>query len=479
MLLNSELLDDELHGAPARTALRPSLSARFLIVAAGVIMLGMTLLGFWVSSIVERSIVHHAGATIAVYVETLLEPYRAIFKGGLALDEVHVEALDGVLKRRLAATRVRELKIWSRDGLIIYSTDKSRAGKRYPLTANLSSALRGNVEAQYDSQHFALTNPDAVSRERLFEVYIPLRDPGSPSVIAVAEIYESADAVFDDVRNAQIQSALIVATIGASMTAALYLVVRPASRLIEKQQRELTERVNELSSSLYETQELKGRLLQANRKVAEVQERVLQELSAELHDGPIQLVALALLQLDNIAPCPPEPGTAPSPGEPLAVVRERLDEALAEIRALAMGFALPDLANRSLLDALTLSARNHERRTGTKVEIRSEDHIPRLPETVVGALYRFVQEGLTNVFRHAATHGQAVEVECKEDILRVTVADLGPGMAEIIQSHEKLGLRGMRSRIEALGGTFSMASSTNGTRVAAEFGLGQLGVSDG
>ena len=72
MALNSELSADESVDANLRATVRPSLASRFIIVAGGVVSVGMAVLGFWASTIVERSVVSHAAATIAVYVETLL-----------------------------------------------------------------------------------------------------------------------------------------------------------------------------------------------------------------------------------------------------------------------------------------------------------------------------------------------------------------------------------------------------------------------
>jgi signal transduction histidine kinase len=98
---------------------------------------------------------------------------------------------------------------------------------------------------------------------------------------------------------------------------------------------------------------------------------------------------------------------------------------------------------------------------------------------MISALYRFVQEGLNNSFRHAGGQGQAVYVKVDAKALVVEVRDKGQGVPQSSQSHEALGLLGMRSRVEALGGRFSVESSERGMVVTAAFDLRDLEACDG
>jgi signal transduction histidine kinase len=86
-------------------------------------------------------------------------------------------------------------------------------------------------------------------------------------------------------------------------------------------------------------------------------------------------------------------------------------------------------------------------------------------------IYRFVQEGLNNTYRHGAAIGQTVHVVSDGRELTVEVADKGPGF-----SHSNsfggggLGLAGLRARVESLGGKFSLETqSGSGTRLRASF----------
>ena len=84
---------------------------------------------------------------------------------------------------------------------------------------------------------------------------------------------------------------------------------------------------------------------------------------------------------------------------------------------------------------------------------------------------------MNNAFHHAGGQGQRVSAECRQGVLEVQVADTGAGIDKGLQaatgSHRsRLGLVGMRYRVESLGGTFELESAPGqGTRVTARFDL--------
>ena len=86
-------------------------------------------------------------------------------------------------------------------------------------------------------------------------------------------------------------------------------------------------------------------------------------------------------------------------------------------------------------------------------------------------VYRFVQEGLSNAYRHAGGAGQKVECRAKPDTLRIAVSDTGGGFtpdadAGGVSSQGGLGLAGLRDRIESLGARFEIhAAPGRGTRL--------------
>jgi signal transduction histidine kinase len=94
-------------------------------------------------------------------------------------------------------------------------------------------------------------------------------------------------------------------------------------------------------------------------------------------------------------------------------------------------------------------------------------------------IYRLVQEGLNNAYRHGKGIDQFVSVTVKDSRLVLTISDGGPGMdiesgIKTIDT-ERLGLRGMRERVESLGGDFQIANNhkTSGVRLVAELPIDQ------
>src|SRR5690606_32547563 len=130
-------------------------------------------------------------------------------------------------------------------------------------------------------------------------------------------------------------------------------------------------------------------------------ERSLRRLSADLHDGPGQLLAFALLRLDAATAKIP-------PSEDIRSVREALNEAMREVRNLSRGAALPELDRLDAEQVLRQVVQAHEARSGTTVALDVRPPLPGLDQAERIALYRFVQEGLNNATRHGGGVGQAV-----------------------------------------------------------------------
>lgn len=183
----------------------------------------------------------------------------------------------------------------------------------------------------------------------------------------------------------------------------------------------------------------------------------MRRISAELHDGPAQALALASLRLDALM----RRASVPRDDEEARNLRSTLEEALRDVRNLCRGLTLPQLEGRTLAETLEMAISAHERRTETTVEraFGPDGWLSRpLPHPILICVYRFVQEGLMNAFRHAS--GRDVGVSCggPEDRLSVTISDSGPGF-DPEAPRDGLGLSGLRERVQSIGGDFEIESS--------------------
>jgi signal transduction histidine kinase len=448
-----------------------SLAARFTIVATIVVGISMALLGRWVATRIETSVITNTATAAALYMDRFVEPHVQDLATGEVLGAQARDALSRLVKTKVFQQHVIGVKIWRPDGTIVYSNFESLIGKRFPVSKALAKALAGTVAPEFNH----LGNEESLGEHALgvplLEIYSPIRQTNTPRIIAVAEFYQLADSLARQLESARLEGFLMVGGLSLLMLAALIGIVRQGSRTIANQQIALNGRISDLSKSLALNQDLRERLADANRRATESGERFLRRVSAELHDGPVQLIGLALLRLDGIGAAARAKDGNPVADDTLEIVRGALKDALGEIRGLSHGLALPELENQSFLEALDLAIANHERRSGTSVNVCFPQHLPAIPASIKTCAYRFVQEGLNNAFRHADGTGQRVNVSWDGAKLDIEVSDEGPGISDVnVSGKGGLGLAGMRDRIESLGGSMLIIGMAGqGTRLQASF----------
>ena len=309
----------------------------------------------------------------------------------------------------------------------------------------------------------------------LFEIYTPIRDINSQRIIAIAEFYENGTELKSNLARTRLYSWFVVALVTLLMLSILFRIVRTGSATISSQQKALRERISELSRLLQQNEDLRLRVDEINRRSVETHDLILRRVGAEMHDGPAQLISLALLRLDALQP-KAQVSDAELPREDYVRIHSALSDALTEIRNMSAGLILPELDALSPADALWIVVRNHERRTGTTVKC----DVSRLPNNLSNplktCLYRLTQEALSNAFRHGGGVGQSVEGSCCDGRLTVTISDLGRGfpVEEQMLKSNGLGLKGMRDRVAALGGLLEIESKPGGgTRLTAHFELSE------
>jgi len=271
-----------------------------------------------------------------------------------------------------------------------------------------------------------------------------------------------------------------VAIVELVMVALLIAIVGRGSDEIAANQRAARDWNAERARLLEQNADLRRQIDESHRRSVEINDMVLRRVGVELHDGPAQLISLALLRLDCLRP----ERTAQNGDASLddfERIRGALQESLAEIRGMSAGLTLPELSCVSPGDVLRLAVRNHERRTATTVTCDVEGLPHHVPPPIKSCLYRFAQEALNNAYRHADGRGQTVRGNCRGNMIEVEVADAGPGFEpdnKIVGN--RLGLLGMRERVASLGGTLEINSRPgSGTRLTTRFKMAEYGGSQG
>ncbi len=185
-------------------------------------------------------------------------------------------------------------------------------------------------------------------------------------------------------------------------------------------------------------------------------------LSRELHDETAQVFSAVKLQLGLAREGAPA-ALAPRLDRALELV----DEGIQSLRSLTNDLRPSLLDDLGLLPALQALATAFEERTGIAVRLAVPDTLPRLSADAELALYRTVQEALSNVARHAEARGVDVTLAVADHHVAVHVRDDGRGLPPAwsldgLRGDGHLGLAGMRERVGALGGTVAIGAGAGG-----------------
>ena len=198
----------------------------------------------------------------------------------------------------------------------------------------------------------------------------------------------------------------------------------------------------------------------ALRRIVAAQELERQRLARELHDETGQALTSILLGLKQL-----EGKEAP---EAVAELRELVVATLQDVRRLAVELRPKVLDDFGLVPALERLTQGFAEQTGIAVDLEAGTLTERLPLEVETAIYRIVQEALTNVVKHARAQRVSVLVTRADGRIRAVIEDDGTGF-DPAERGDGIGLVGMRERIELLDGTLAVESSaTSGTTIAAE-----------
>jgi signal transduction histidine kinase len=189
------------------------------------------------------------------------------------------------------------------------------------------------------------------------------------------------------------------------------------------------------------------------------------QLARELHDELGGILTPAKMDVNWLEG---RLGSDPEVGERLARLAKLLDSGIDVKRRIIENL------RPSLLDHLGLPAALHWhveetcKAAGLEFSLACSEGLERLTPDLEIALYRIVQESLTNIVKHARAKRVEVTVERTSDGLAVSVRDDGEGMSEEAASSLSFGIGGMRQRLGAVGGTLTLQSAPGeGTHVRA------------
>ena len=437
---------------------------RFMLAGFVILLGGMFGIGAWVEQQIVTGVVHRTGATTALYVDSIIAPQLQTLNQSLVVSEKQAVELGQLVQDNPIGQQIVALKIWSTRGQLLYTTDQtSTIGKTYPMSEGLLHARLGEVFSEISSLNEEENQSLGVLHTRLLEIYSPVWLSTTDEIIAVAEFYQSTEALDHEISILKQRSWLVVGAAILVMYVLLSGFVRHAGDTMQRQKVDLANKVAQLTALLAQNRSLHSRIRRASASVAQLNEGFLRRIGSELHDGPAQDLGLSVLQLDAFIgryENHPETVIDMKSIEQLNNIQANLQNALKEMRAIAAGLSLPQLMELDLAETVTRVVRIHERRTATQVKLELSPVPNDVALSVKITIYRLVQEALNNAYRHAGGSGQCVRLSYDNEQLCVEISDTGPGF-DPKKTHGvdgRLGLSGMRERIESLGGSFSVDS---------------------
>jgi signal transduction histidine kinase len=197
---------------------------------------------------------------------------------------------------------------------------------------------------------------------------------------------------------------------------------------------------------------------EAVARVVDAQELERRRLARELHDETGQALTSMLLGLRAVE----EAKDVSEVSEATSRLRELLVETLQDVRRLAVELRPKALDDFGLVPALERLTETFTEQTGIPVELEALLGEDRLPFAIETALYRIVQEALTNVIKHSRASRVSVLLTLKQDTVATVIEDDGVGFEPEQARDGGLGLVGMRERIALLDGRLAIESSAEG-----------------
>lgn len=212
--------------------------------------------------------------------------------------------------------------------------------------------------------------------------------------------------------------------------------------------------------------------LVASRRLLSVTEEELRRIVLDVHDGPVQKIFASLTMMVHLRAIVERNQRDHKPNDAAAIlpdmvrVIDTLELSLREIRTFLGAFQTAEMTERDLLEVLEALVIQHEQVTNTTVHFDA----PALPMNVSVpvkiALYRILQEALSNAYRHAGVNEVFVRVRIERSRLELRVIDFGKGFTppellgpKATEQAQHIGLRGMRERVQLIGGIFDVKST--------------------
>lgn len=213
--------------------------------------------------------------------------------------------------------------------------------------------------------------------------------------------------------------------------------------------------------------EAESTLHQLSSRLLRLQDEERRRIARQLHDTTAQNLAALKMNLSRISSFVGDPAIRDSVQQSI----ELTEKSIGEIRTLAYLLHPPLIDEAGLLASLRWFTRGFQERSGITVKLTAPDELDRLPSELESAVFRIVQEALTNIQRHSGSAVADVRLEQLGRTIRLEIKDEGSGLPAQFRRHPEamaasgVGIAVIQERARELGGQMLIESEDRGTRI--------------
>lgn len=437
------------------------LAHKFAASGSVVTLAAMILCGILTTTVMTELVLARRGILVSAIAQHILSPLVQDLDAAGAMSEQSLAELDRIMGDETFVAEFPYLDLWLPNGTIIFSNVPQLTTNRLSPPPEVVRAFGGETAVAFTDMSETAFIEHHLPTDYI-EVYFPLRDWETNEIIAVAQLREFTTSLEKDLWTLTLSSWVTAAVVTTIVIITLFGVVLEGSRKIERQGRILSKRLAQSHARGAHHRALKAEAQRASRSVTEMTDKQLRTIGTDLHDGPAQSIGFAVLMLDQVRRL----SKASERNTVVADVEETLSTAMSEIRAIAMALILPDIEDLDLTQVIDRAIQQHVRRTGSVIAVDSTVEPVHVASEVAVCVFRFIQEGLNNAFRHGLPDGQSLSAVMQRGMLKLSITNnyVESGHAESTD-HLGIGLYGLRARVQSIGGNFTFVQNNGQTRL--------------
>src|SRR5215216_1413363 len=252
---------------------RMSLLVRFTLVSLSITLLIASGLAWRLELALEQDALSAVAENTADQARNILSKNLTTADLQAALGERRYEEIDTLIHDTLLSADIVRIKIWNRDGLLVYSDDKAIMGKTFEIEEDQQEAFRGEIASDITDLQSDENVDEQGQYSELFEIYVPLKPVDSQEILGAYEVYYDLSKLQPRLIHIRYTVWSVVGIAFVILYGSLFLIIRNASSelvqknkqnqmllVTERREREISERLERLSRALSENLDLRNLL---------------------------------------------------------------------------------------------------------------------------------------------------------------------------------------------------------------------------